>query len=100
MPVKKKRSYSMNRPSEGKKLLPTIKKYGIFKGSGKYADKQTGIKAMQKVVPLSMMVIGLSAVSPRLGRALTRSVRTVPVLDVATQTLSQTGSMLRSRLRR
>jgi len=46
------------------------------------------------------MVIGLSAVSPRLGRALTRSVRTVPVLDVATQTLSQTGSMLRSRFRR
>lgn len=100
MPAKKKRTYSMNRPSEGKKLLPTIKKYGIFKGSGKYADKQTGIKAMQKVVPLSLMAIGLSAASPRVSVALRRSTSDIPVLNQLVPLLTSTGSSIRRRLRR
>jgi molybdenum cofactor biosynthesis enzyme len=37
--------------STGKKLIPTIKKQGLLKGSGMFAAKQTGISAMKKIVP-------------------------------------------------
>ncbi len=84
----------------GKKLLPTIKKQGLLKGSGMYAAKQTGIKAMSKVVPAYLMVVGLSAATPPLGAAISRSVSTIPVVGELTSTAVSSGAMLRSRLGR
>jgi hypothetical protein len=82
--------------STGKKLVPTIKKQGLLKGSGMFAAKQTGIK----VVPAYLMVVGISAATPPLGAALSRSVSTVPVVGELTNTAVSYGTMLRSRLGR
>jgi len=86
--------------STGKKLVPTLKKQGLLKGSGMYAAKQTGIKAMSKVVPAYLMVVGLSAATPPLGAAISRSVSTIPVVGELTNTAVSYGAMLRSRLGR
>ena len=86
--------------STGKKLVPTIKKQGLLKGSGMFAAKQTGIKALSKVVPAYLMVVGISAATPPLGAALSRSVSTVPVVGELTNTAVSYGTMLRSRLGR
>jgi len=86
--------------STGKKLVPTLKKQGLLKGSGMYAAKQTGIKAMSKVVPAYLMVVGLSAATPPLGAAISRSVSTIPVVGELTSTAVSYGAMLRSRLGR
>ena len=86
--------------STGKKLIPTIKKQGLLKGSGMFAAKQTGIKALSKVVPAYLMVVGISAATPPLGDALSRSVSTVPVVGELTNTAVSYGAMLRSRLGR
>ena len=86
--------------STGKKLIPTLKKQGILKGSGMYAAKQTGIGAMKKVVPAYLMVVGLSAATPPLGAAISRSVSTIPVVGELTNTAVSYGAMLRSRLGR
>ena len=96
----RKRKTTRNLTSTGKKLLPTIKKQGILKGSGMYASKQTGIKAMSKVVPAYLMVVGLSAATPPLGAAISRSVSTIPVVGELTSTAVSYGAMLRSRLGR
>ena len=95
---KKKRTYSPT--TTGKKLLPTIKKQGLLKGSGMFAAKQTGIKALGKVVPAYLMVVGLSAATPALGASLSRSVSTIPVVGELTNTAVSYGAMLRSRLGR
>ena len=86
--------------STGKKLVPTIKKQGLLKGSGMFAAKQTGIKALSKIVPAYLMVVGISAATPPLGAALSRSVSTVPVVGELTNTAVSYGTMLRSRLGR
>ena len=86
--------------STGKKLIPTLKKQGILKGSGMYAAKQTGIGAMKKVVPAYLMVVGLSAATPPLGAAISRSVSQIPVVGELTNTAVSYGTMLRSRLGR
>ncbi len=86
--------------SSGKKLVPTLKKQGLLKGSGMYAAKQTGIQAMKKVVPAYLMVVGLSAATPPLGAAISRSVSTIPVVGELTNTAVSYGAMLRSRLGR
>ncbi len=86
--------------SSGKKLVPTIKKQGLLKGSGMFAAKQTGIKALSKIVPAYLMVVGISAATPPLGAALSRSVSTVPVVGELTNTAVSYGTMLRSRLGR
>lgn len=86
--------------STGKKLVPTLKKQGLLKGSGMYAAKQTGIKAMSKVVPAYLMVVGLSAATPPLGAAISRSVSSIPVVGELTNTAVSYGTMLRSRLGR
>jgi len=86
--------------STGKKLVPTIKKQGILKGAGMFASKQTGIKALSKIVPAYLMVVGISAATPPLGAALSRSVSTVPVVGELTNTAVTYGTMLRSRLGR
>ena len=82
--VARKRKTTRNLTSTGKKLLPTIKKQGLLKGSGMYAAKQTGIKAMSKVVPAYLMVVGLAAATPPLGAAISRSVSTIPVVGELT----------------
>ena len=84
----------------GKKLVPTIKKQGLLKGSGMFAAKQTGISAMKKIVPAYLMVVGLSAATPPLGAAISRSVSTIPVVGELTNTAVTYGTMLRSRLGR
>jgi len=84
----------------GAKLVPTIKKQGLLKGSGMFAAKQTGIKAMKTVVPAYMMVVGLAAATPPLGAAISRSAASIPVVGELTNTAVAYGNMLRSRLRR
>ena len=59
--------------SSGEKLMPTLKKDGIFKGSGTYIAKQTGIQAMKKVVPAYLMLVALSAATPNLGSQIASS---------------------------
>ena len=86
--------------STGKKLVPTIKKQGLLKGSGMFAAKQTGIKFLSKAVPAYLMVVGISAATPQLGASLSRSVSTVPVVGELTSTAVSYGTMLRSRLGR
>jgi hypothetical protein len=98
--VARKRKTTRNLTSTGKKLVPTLKKQGLLKGSGMYAAKQTGIKAMSKVVPAYLMVVGLSAATPPLGAAISRSVSTIPVVGELTSTAVSYGAMLRSRLGR
>ena len=98
--VARKRKTPRNLTSTGKKLVPTLKKQGLLKGSGMYAAKQTGIKAMSKVVPAYLMVVGLSAATPPLGAAISRSVSTIPVVGELTSTAVSYGTMLRSRLGR
>ena len=98
--ARRKITRSRNLTSTGKKLIPTIKKQGLLKGSGMFAAKQTGIKALSKVVPAYLMVVGISAATPPLGAALSRSVSTVPVVGELTNTAVSYGTMLRSRLGR
>jgi hypothetical protein len=99
MPARKMRRRT-SPTSTGKKLVPTLKKQGLLKGSGMYAAKQTGIKAMSKVVPAYLMVVGLSAATPPLGAAISRSVSSIPVVGELTNTAVSYGNMLRSRLGR
>lgn len=99
MPARKVKRRSS--PSNtGAKLIPTIKKQGLLKGSGMFAAKQTGIKAMKTVVPAYMMVVGLAAATPPLGAAISRSASSIPVVGDLTNTAVAYGNMLRSRLRR
>jgi hypothetical protein len=98
--VRRKMKRRTSPTSTGKKLIPTLKKQGILKGSGMYAAKQTGIGAMKKVVPAYLMVVGLSAATPPLGAAISRSVSTIPVVGELTNTAVSYGAMLRSRLGR
>jgi len=55
---------------------------------------------MKKVVPAYMLVVGLSAATPPLGAAISRSVSTIPVVGELTNTAVTYGTMLRSRLGR
>ena len=98
--VRRKATRRSSPTSTGKKLVPTIKKQGLLKGSGMFAAKQTGIKALSKIVPAYLMVVGISAATPPLGAALSRSVSTVPVVGELTNTAVSYGTMLRSRLGR
>ena len=100
MPAKKMTRRRSSPRNTGAKLLPTIKKQGLLKGSGMFAAKQTGIKAMKTVVPAYMMVVGLAAAPPPLGSAISRSVSTIPVVGELTNTAVAYGNMLRSRLGR
>ena len=77
--ARKKTTRRSSATSSGKKLVPTIKKQGLLKGAGMFASKQTGIKALSKIVPAYLMVVGISAATPPLGAALSRSGSTVPV---------------------
>ena len=98
--AKRKTTRRSSPTSSGKKLLPTIKKQGLLKGSGMFASKQTGIKALSKIVPAYLMVVGVSAATPPLGAAISRSVSTIPVVGELTNTAVSYGTMLRSRLGR
>ena len=96
----RKRKTTRSVTTTGKKLVPTLKKQGLLKGSGMYAAKQTGIKAMSKVVPAYLMLVGISAATPALGSSINQSVSTIPVVGALTNTAVSYGAMLRSRLGR
>lgn len=100
MPAKKAARRRTSPRNTGDKLLPTIKKQGLLRGSGMFAAKQTGIKAMKTAVPLYLMVVGAAAATPPLGAAISRSVSTIPVVGELTNTAVTYGAMLRSRLGR
>ncbi len=100
MAPRKRKTRRSSPSTTGKKLVPTLKKQGLLKGAGMFAEKQTGIKAMKKVVPAYLMVVGLSALTPPLGSAISRSVSTIPVVSDITNTAVSYGTMLRSRLGR
>jgi len=97
---RKKKGFSLSKPSSGRKLGPTIKKWGWFKGPGKFVRSQTGIKASEKVVPIALMLVAISALTPPLGAQLASSVRTIPVVAPLASTLVGYGTMLRGRLGR
>ena len=61
---RKAASRSRSTASRGGKLLPTIKKEGVFKGPGTYAAKQTGLKPMAKIVPAFLMMVAIAAATP------------------------------------
>ena len=86
--------------STGKKLIPTIKKEGILKGSGMFAAKQTGIKAMKTIVPTYLALVGISAATPPLGGSISSSVSAIPVVGPLANTAVSYGTMLRSKLGR
>ena len=100
MPARKKTTRRRSMAASGEKLMPTLKKDGIFKGSGTYIAKQTGIQAMKKVVPAYLMLVALSAATPNLGSQIASSTATIPVANVLTSTAATYGAQLRSRLGR
>tara|TARA_R110000823_G_scaffold310312_1_gene435166 strand:- start:499 stop:801 length:303 start_codon:yes stop_codon:yes gene_type:complete len=100
MAPRRKTTRSRSMVSKGGKLGPTLKKEGIFKGSGTYVAKQTGIQAMKKVVPAYLMLVALSAATPDLGSKIAASTATIPVANVLTSTASTYGASLRARLGR
>jgi len=97
--AKKKATRSTGRAkaANGGKPLPTIKKWGLFRGSGKYARTQTGIKSSEKIVPAALMLVALAAVTPVLGAQIANSVRTVPIVAPLASTLVGYGAGLRAR---
>ena len=95
---RRKRTRSRSQVSSGGKLLPTIKKQGIFKGPGVYAAKQTGIQAMKKAVPAYLMVVALSAATPPLGASIANAVSGVPVVNTIANTAVGYGTRRRGRL--
>ena len=97
---KAKKSSGRAKAANGSKPLPTIKKWGLFRGSGKYVKTQTGIKSAEKVVPAALMLVALSALTPPLGAQIATSVRTVPIVAPLASTLVGYGTMLRGRLGR
>ena len=98
MPKKRKPSFRA-KASNGKKLGATWRKWGIFRGSGKYARTQTGIKPLEKVVPAALGLVALTAITPQLGGAVAQALGPVPVAGPVANTLAGYGAMLRSRVR-
>ena len=96
--AKKRKKSSTSKPSSGRKLGPTIKKWGWFKGPGKYVAKQTGLKVTEKAVPAALMLVAVSAITPQLGAQIASSVRAIPIVAPLTSTAVGYGAMLRSRL--
>ena len=80
------------------KLGPLMKRFGILKGSGEFAAKQTGIKAMKTVVPLFLGIAAISAASPRTGAMLTAPLATIPVVNGLAGAASGIGTSVRTRL--
>jgi len=95
---RRKKPVRRSQVSNGGKLLPTVKKQGIFKGPGVYAAKQTGIQAMKKAVPAYLMVVALSAATPPLGASIASAVSGVPVVNTLTNTAVGYGTRLRARI--
>jgi len=95
----KKRSFTA-RSNNGKKLIPTVKKWGVFKGPGKFASTQTGIKSLQKVVPAYLMLVAISAATPSLGAQISASTATLPVVAPLVASGVGYGAQLRARLGR
>jgi len=100
MARRKKKGNSISKPSSGRKPVATLKKHGVFRGSGIYVAKQTGFKSAKKIVPAALMLVALSALTPPLGAQLASSVRSIPIVAPLASTLVGYGTMLRGRLGR
>jgi len=97
---RKKKGFSLSKPSSGRKLGPTLKKHGWFQGPGIFVAKQSGFKSAKKIVPAALMLVAISALTPPLGAQLASSVRTIPVVAPLASVLVGYGTMLRGRLGR
>ena len=96
MPKKKKPGRS--KPSNGRRLGSTVKKWGILRGSGKFARTQTGLPFMEKAVPVALGLVALAAVTPALAGSISQSVQGVPVVGPVTTSLTNYGSSIRGRV--
>ena len=85
--------------ANGKKFGPTVKRWGLFRGPGKYVRTQTGIAATEKLVPAALGLVALAAITPALGGAIAQSMAKVPVAGPVAASLAGYGAMLRSRVR-
>jgi len=100
MARRKKKGGGKSKPSSGRKFGPTVKKWGWFKGPGKYVRSQTGLKFTEKAVPAALMLVAVSAITPALGAQIASSVRTIPIVAPLTSTAVGYGAMLRGRFGR
>ena len=98
MVKRKKRRSNGARANNGRKLGATIKKWGWFRGPGKFARTQTGIPAAEKIVPLALSLVAVAAITPALGAQISTSLGTVPVVGPVASTLTNYGASLRSRM--
>jgi hypothetical protein len=80
------------------KLMGLIKKYGPLKGSGEFAAKQTGLKAMKTVVPLFLGLAAISAASPKTAALVSAPLATIPVVNGLSAAATGIGSSVRTRL--
>lgn len=94
---KKSRGGGSAKPGNGRKLGPTIKKYGWFRGPGKYARTQTGLPFMEKAVPLALSLVAIAAITPALGSQISQSLQGVPVAGPVATTLSNYGASIRNK---
>jgi len=97
MARKKAKRSNGAKPSNGRKLGATVKRWGILRGSGKYAATQTGIRGMEKAVPVAMGLVALAAITPALGSQISTSVSSIPVVGPISATLTNYRAALRTR---
>jgi|TARA_Y100000310_G_scaffold42011_1_gene39320 hypothetical protein len=97
MARKKAKRSNGSKPSNGRKLGATVKRWGIIRGPGKYAATQTGVRQMEKAVPLALGLVALAAITPALAGQISSSVAGIPVVGPVAGTLTNYGASLRSR---
>jgi len=95
--AKKKKSGGRSKPSSGRKFGATVKKWGWFKGPGKYVRSQTGFKWTEKAVPAALMLVAVAAITPPLGAQLATSVRSIPIVAPLAATFVGYGTQIRRR---
>jgi hypothetical protein len=97
MARKKSKRSNGSKPSNGRKLGATVKRWGLLRGPGKYARAQTGIAGMEKAVPIAIGLVALAAITPALASQISSSVSSIPVVGPLSATLTNYGAALRSR---
>jgi len=98
MAKKKKgaRRYNPNAPGNGRKLGATIKKQGIIGGPGVFLAKKTGLKGFKTVMPLIILLAGISAVSPNTGLMLAQPVAGIPIAGQIAGLAVRAGASVRA----
>jgi len=97
---KKNKRSGISKPSSGRKFFPTVKKWGLFRGPGKFVRTQTGFKIAEKAVPAALMLVAIAALTPALGAQLAQSTRAIPIVGPLANTAVGYGTMLRGRMGR